>query len=189
MRPTSEGIWKADLSGPVVTELQTSQVGVCGGEKKMVPKGLQARAELCWPLSPAPLGARTWTCAGPYYEGSHPLLLSPTPPSQPSSYQQTVPPRGFVCVYPSLQGALIRRPTFTLCCFPGVVWKSILLTEGWTPAWASGEGSPEGRPGCSFRGLPHPQGLAGPLAWRSWCSLWKPGLAAGGPPRKPCLCD
>lgn len=140
----------------------------------MVPKGLQARAELCWPLSlhrraapppPCHLGARiwTWTCAAPYYEGSHPLLLSPTPPSQPSSYQQTVPPRGFVCVYPSLQGALIRRPTFTLCCFPGVVWKSIPLTEGWTPAWVSGEGSPEGGPVACSGDSPTPKALLEPL--------------------------
>lgn len=42
------------------------------------------------------------------------------PPSWPSSYQQLSRPEAAVALFfcPSLQGALIRRPAFTLCCYP-----------------------------------------------------------------------
>lgn len=54
------------------------------------------------------------------------------PPSRPSSYQQLSRPEAAVALFfcPSLQGALIRRPAFTLCCYPWWPGKASPVTEG-----------------------------------------------------------
>ena len=121
------------------------------------------------------------------------------PPSRPSSYQQLSRPEAAVALFfcPSLQGALIRRPAFTLCCYPWWPGKASPVTEG--PPGVSG-GNPsdstprpqEGRrklggSGSPFGRSPAPRTPGSDSRRPRWqpgrgAPGGEPGLTAGGPP-------
>lgn len=169
----------------------------------MDPRGAGLGAALFWLLGPW-----VWVWGLDHMQLQMRVGVPPTsaftgchhkPPSRPSSYQQLSRPEAAVALFfcHSLQGALIRRPTFTLCCYPWWPGKASPVTEppgvsGGNPSDSTprpqegrrklgGSGSPFGRspaPGTPGSGSRRPRWQPGRGAPGG-----EPGLTAGGPPR------